>query len=184
MTFTFDPEVLGGLPTHVGVVLTDAFTANVNARVSATSSCASLGELSTDVTFGDGSIGGETEEDRFVGLVVPAGMTRVTVNVGGPLELDHLQLGFRSACDGHLHSPGASGAELVTKRAFRGVHERLAIVTRDGPDDEDPSVPPVAVFALAAAATTSSDIECDAAPGHGARRRRRRRRGCRVGIVR
>lgn len=94
VTFTFDPEVLGGLPTHVGVVLTDAFTANVNARVSATSSCASLGELSTDVTFGDGSIGGETEEDRFVGLVVPAGMTSFTVNVGGPLELDHLQLGF------------------------------------------------------------------------------------------
>jgi hypothetical protein len=94
VTFTFDPVALGGLPTHAGVVVTDAFTANVTAALSATSACASLGSLESDITFGDGSIAGDTAEDRFVGFISPAGMTSLTISVGGPLEVDHLQFGW------------------------------------------------------------------------------------------
>ena len=94
VTFTFDPLVLGELPTHAGVVVTDAFAADVTASLSATSACASLGTLEEAITFGDGSIAGDTEEDRFVGFESPAGMTTLTISVGGPLEVDHLQFGW------------------------------------------------------------------------------------------
>jgi hypothetical protein len=94
ITFTFDPVLLGALPTHAGVVVTDAFAANVTANLTATSACASLGALKSAITFGDGSIAGDTAEDRFVGFESPAGMTTLTISVGGPLEVDHLQVGW------------------------------------------------------------------------------------------
>lgn len=94
ITFTFDPVVLGGLPTHAGLVLTDAGTADVTANLSATTTCVTLGAVTAAVTFGDGSISGDTAEDRFVGFVTPAGVTSLTVNLGTPLEVDHLQFGW------------------------------------------------------------------------------------------
>ncbi len=94
VTFTFDPLVLGSLPTHAGIVVTDAFASNVTASLSATSACATLGALESDITFGDGSIAGDTAEDRFVGFESPAGMTTLTISVGGALEVDHLQFGW------------------------------------------------------------------------------------------
>ena len=94
VTFTFDPTVLGQLPTHVGLVVTDAFTANVSVNLSASSACTALGALTSDITFGDGSIRGETAEDRFVGFISPAGISSITISVGGPLEIDHLQFGW------------------------------------------------------------------------------------------
>lgn len=95
ITFTFDEAVLGALPTHVGVVFTDAGSADTTVTLSATSPCAALGELSSSVTFGDGSVGGETAEDRFVGIESPAGIQSVTVTAGGAaFEIDHLQFGW------------------------------------------------------------------------------------------
>lgn len=95
ITFTFDAAILGALPTHVGLVLTDAGSADVTVTLSATSPCAALGSLTSSVTFGDGSVGGETAEDRFVGIVSPAGIASVTVDAGGaPFEIDHLQFGW------------------------------------------------------------------------------------------
>ncbi len=94
ITFTFDPVVLGGLPTHVGIVVTDAGSANVTATLSAQSTCASFGTLSSSITFGDGAIGGETAEDRFVGFVSPAGVVSFTVSLGTAMEVDHLQFGW------------------------------------------------------------------------------------------
>ncbi len=94
ITFTFDAEVLGGYPTHVGIVATDAGSANVTATLSATSVCTSLGELSEAITFGDGSISGDTAEDRFFGFIAPAGISSFTVSLGTALEVDHLQFGW------------------------------------------------------------------------------------------
>jgi hypothetical protein len=94
ITFSFDQAVLGALPTHVGIVVTDSGAANVTVTLSATSSCASLGELVSEITFGDGSIGGETAEDRFVGFVSPTGITTFTISIGTALEVDHLQFGW------------------------------------------------------------------------------------------
>jgi hypothetical protein len=94
VTFTFDPLVLGALPTHAGLVVTDAFAADVTASLGAMSACASLGALESTITFGDGSIYGDTAEDRFVGFISPAGMTSLTIDLGGPMEVDHLQFGW------------------------------------------------------------------------------------------
>jgi hypothetical protein len=66
----------------------------VTVNLSATSTCASLGALTDTITFGDGAVGGETAEDRFVGFVSPAGMTTLTIDIGVPLEVDHLQFGW------------------------------------------------------------------------------------------
>ncbi len=94
VTFTFDQSVLGALPTHVGIVVTDSGAANVTVNLSATSACTDLGELSSSITFGDGSIGGETAEDRFVGFVSPAGISSFTIGLGTAMEIDHLQFGW------------------------------------------------------------------------------------------
>ncbi len=94
ITFTFDPVMLGGLPTHVGIVITDAGSADVTATITAESSCATVGTLTSSITFGDGSIGGETAEDRFVGFVSPAGVVSFTVDLGTAMEVDHLQFGW------------------------------------------------------------------------------------------
>jgi hypothetical protein len=94
ITFTFDPAVLGGLPTHVGLVMTDASSADLMVTLSATSACASLGDVSSSIAFGDGSIAGETAEDRFIGVESPAGITSVTVSAVGAFEVDHLQFGW------------------------------------------------------------------------------------------
>ena len=94
ITFTFDPVVLGGNPTHAGLVVTDSFAADVTVSLSATSTCADLGALETSITFGDGAILGETAEDRFVGFVSPAGISTLTITLGGAMEIDHLQFGW------------------------------------------------------------------------------------------
>ncbi len=94
ITFTFDEAVLGHLPTHVGIVLTDSGAANVTVTLSATSTCESFEALQSSVTFGDGGIGGATAEDRFVGFVSPAGITTFTVSIGTAVEVDHLQFGW------------------------------------------------------------------------------------------
>jgi len=94
ITFTFDQSVLGRLPTHVGVVVTDSGSPNVTVNLSATSACTDLGELSSTIIFGDGSIGGETAEDRFVGFESPTGISSITIGVGTTMEIDHLQFGW------------------------------------------------------------------------------------------
>ena len=91
--FTFDAEVLGELPSHVGLVWTDG---GQGASVTIT------GYDDQDVSIynetveglGDGSINGTVGEDRFFGIVHAAGIKRVViVNSTGGLEIDHLQYG-------------------------------------------------------------------------------------------
>ena len=94
VTVTFDPAVLGALPTHAGMVVTDSFGPDITATVSATSVCNDLDALTSAITFGDSSIAGETAEDRFVGFTSAAGITSITVSIGGPMEIDHVQFGW------------------------------------------------------------------------------------------
>lgn len=105
ITFTFDANVLGYLPTHVGIVWTDvgenllpmpfgkddvlvrAFDANGN----------SLGFAGADA-LGDGSINGGTGEDTFLGAIFSGGISKLTiVSLGGTIdwEVDHLQYGVQ-----------------------------------------------------------------------------------------
>lgn len=99
LTFSFDANVLDGLPTYAGIVWTDvgyepqgigfdtvtfeAFDAAHN----------SLGVLSVDL--GDGSVLGETAEDRFFGAFNAGGISSFSITTAGSddWEVDHLQYG-------------------------------------------------------------------------------------------
>lgn len=93
VSFTFDAEVLGALPSHVGLVWTDG---GGGASVTITGYDESDEVIYTKTVegIGDASIYGTVEEDRFFGIVHEAGVARVQiVNSTGGVEVDHLQYG-------------------------------------------------------------------------------------------
>jgi hypothetical protein len=90
ITFTFDPQRTGGLPTEAGMVWTDgggtvtfeAFDQNA----------ASLGTIGP-FDHPDGSISGTTGEDRFYGVTYAGGISAIKLtNTSGGIEVDHLTL--------------------------------------------------------------------------------------------
>jgi hypothetical protein len=93
IAFVFDPTVLGGVPTHTGVVLTDLAGTTATVTLGGTSPCGALEPFSTEFVD-DGLYHGETYEDRFVGFEVPDGITTLTLSIGIPAEVDHLQYGW------------------------------------------------------------------------------------------
>jgi hypothetical protein len=93
ITYTFSPELPGGLPTHVGIVWTDG---GVGADVTFEAFDAQDALLArrTATALGDNSNTGTVEEDRFFGIVAPGGVRRIVVsNTSGGTEVDHLQYG-------------------------------------------------------------------------------------------
>lgn len=96
ITFTFDPLVLGGLPTHVGIVWTDgAGTTLFQAFGPGGEPIGSIGP----VAIATGGTSGQTDEDRFFGVINDAGVHSIKVsNTSGGIELDHLQYGTPGAC--------------------------------------------------------------------------------------
>jgi hypothetical protein len=92
--FTFDAAVLGRLPTHVGIVLTDAYNPAFAEAFDVDDQ--SLGVV-TVTSFGPPpDTQGQTSEDRFVGFYSPLGIRSLRVNTseGGGLEVDHFQYGL------------------------------------------------------------------------------------------
>lgn len=100
VSFTFDANALGALPTHAGVVVTDVGFATPTAGFATItleafdSAGASLG-TSTPSLFGDGSATSATAEDRFVGFRHPAGIARIEIRAdsSNDWEIDHVQYG-------------------------------------------------------------------------------------------
>lgn len=93
MDFAFDEAALGSLPTHAGMVWTDDGN---SVTVTFTAYGADGGVIATQAVPGIGisGISGETGEDRFFGVVWPAGVSRITMShTGGGIEIDHLQIG-------------------------------------------------------------------------------------------
>ncbi|HJQ82643.1 MAG TPA: hypothetical protein VKA21_01100 [Candidatus Binatia bacterium] len=89
ITFTFDAGVLGGFPTAAGMVWTDG-----DGPVTFEAFDAVGGSLGTigPVAIADGSIIGETAEDRFFGVVHAGGISAIKLsNTSGGIEVDHLQ---------------------------------------------------------------------------------------------
>ena len=101
--FEFDAAALGALPTHVGVVWTD---------VGNTTSILGVGSVEFEAfdalgatlgvmlaaDLGNGSADGgsnATEEDRFFGVQLQAGISRIEIRMptSADWELDHLQYG-------------------------------------------------------------------------------------------
>jgi hypothetical protein len=96
LTFTFDSEALGGLPTSAGLVWTDVGGPDYDA-VSFEAFDAggvSLGLLGP-AAVGDGSVESQTAEDRFFGIVYAGGISKISLHVNIlDTEIDHLQYGM------------------------------------------------------------------------------------------
>ena len=93
--FSFDADLLCGLPTHVGVVWTDAAAArNAVGTLSAfDTSGVRLAEVHT-VLQADSVITGTVSEDTFLGVHAPEGIAEVRLsNRLFNFEIDHLQFG-------------------------------------------------------------------------------------------
>jgi hypothetical protein len=89
-SFVFDGAVLGGLPTHAGLVWTDG--ANDIFFEAFDENGLSLGTVAG--THANGSFSGETAEDRFYGAANAGGISRILVRSGNAgIEIDHLQYG-------------------------------------------------------------------------------------------
>jgi uncharacterized repeat protein (TIGR01451 family) len=92
--FTFNPTVLGGYPTQVGIVWTDgAGTTSFEAFDASGQSLGVFGPF----TLSDGSFLGGTSEDRFFGIVYAGGISAIHIsNTIGDVEVDHLQFNVGS----------------------------------------------------------------------------------------
>ncbi len=92
ITFTFDPNALGNLPTHAGVAWTDGTNSIIFEAFDQDG--VSLGQLTGN--HADSDYRGQTGEDRFYGAVNAAGgISSIQVSNGSlGIELDHLQYGY------------------------------------------------------------------------------------------
>ena len=97
--FFFDPDVLGGLPTHAGLVWTDA-TPNDTVVFEAIDVNGDVIVSQASPGIGDNSHFGSTAEDRFFGAAFVDGIASIRI-YGEAMnqnnfEIDHLQYGFAS----------------------------------------------------------------------------------------
>ncbi len=93
ITFTFDAAVLGALPSHVGLAWTDG-ASNCDAIFEAYDAADVLIGIKTAVGVGDADNSGGTAEDRFFGVVYPAGVKKIIMkSSAGGVEVDHLTYG-------------------------------------------------------------------------------------------
>ncbi|MGE3243004.1 MAG: hypothetical protein AB7G28_19155 [Pirellulales bacterium] len=103
-SFSFDANVLGALPTHAGVVLTDIGYDDDGSIGKGTVKFEAFGpgnvSLGTvgPIDFGDGLANGGTAEDRFLGVYDVGGISRISLTLNSSdWELDHLQYGIASS---------------------------------------------------------------------------------------
>jgi len=87
ITFTFDGNVLGALPTHAGIV----WTAGSNPIVfeAFDQDGVSLGIMTGNNA--DGSVAGQTGEDCFYGVINTGGISSFWISDNAGIEVDHLQ---------------------------------------------------------------------------------------------
>ncbi|NOT02408.1 MAG: hypothetical protein HOP29_17525 [Phycisphaerales bacterium] len=90
ITFIFDSQALGGLPTRAGIVWTDGSGTTRFEAFDAQDQ--SLGVLTGN--HADGSSSGTTGEDQFYGVTHSGGILSLHIsNSAGGIEVDHLQYG-------------------------------------------------------------------------------------------
>lgn len=117
ITFTFDANVLGFAPTHVGIVFTDGSPGGTTSF----SAFDTNGDLIASIpgNSADGAFSGDSGEDRFYGLSYAAGIGSILMTHTGVhcMEADHLQFAFVPS-PGAL-SIGALGAIVALRRRER-----------------------------------------------------------------
>jgi hypothetical protein len=112
LTFTFNSEAFGGrFPQRVGIVWTDGVHNSTPDSVhfqAFDAAGVSLGEITG--THADASQSSETGEDRFYGIELASGISKIRIyQTAGccGIEVDHLQYGFISdICIGDLNGDG------------------------------------------------------------------------------
>lgn len=128
VTFTFDSQVLGALPTKAGLVWTDV--GNV------TSGSSGFGEVTFTArdgngnvigtigptSVGDGTANGAAAEDRFFGVVHAGGIRSITMTASNSVdwEVDHLQYAALVPEPETMMLFAAGGLLLATRIARRG----------------------------------------------------------------
>jgi hypothetical protein len=101
--FTFDPELLGGLPIAAGLVWTDGLGAITFEAFDAAGG--SLGTVSG--AHADGVFTGGTADDHFYGARHAAGISAIHIaNALGGIEVDHLQLRLAGPADADCDADG------------------------------------------------------------------------------
>jgi hypothetical protein len=102
LTFTFDADSLGSLPTHAGLVWTD-IGYNSPTPYHAPVSFEAFGPLGASLgaigpfELGDGTDQGEAGEDRFFGAFNTDGISAIRISTNTTdWEIDHLQYGAES----------------------------------------------------------------------------------------
>lgn len=113
LTFTFDAALLGALPTHAGLVWTDAgFASGRDGFDNVTFEAFDAANNSLGViglsALGDGLFGGQTAEDRFFGITSASGIgsIRITSANSTDWEMDHLQYGLAPSAPTTVPEPG------------------------------------------------------------------------------
>ena len=118
ITFTFDDSILGGYPTHAGIVWTDAYApTTTSVYLEAFDTLGSSLGVFGPWTMGDRTTRGTTAEDRFLGVINFDGISGIKIYQGASqMEVDHLQYGSA------VPIPGAVwlfGSGLVGLLGFR-----------------------------------------------------------------
>ena len=111
----FDAAVLSALPTHVGLVWTDAGFSDLTIGLANVEfeaydeNLVSLGRIGP-FTLGDGAFSGQTLDDRFSGWTHAGGIRRIELRTGSTdWKADHLQYGRASA----IPEPGTSALMIA-----------------------------------------------------------------------
>lgn len=128
--FSFSAAALGALPTHAGLVWTDG-GAGTSVTFRAFGPGMQLLFEATYPNFGDGSNGGTTDEDRFLGFESAAGIEALFVShTSGGIEVDHLQYGIAGAAPNGVPEPAALALCLAGLGAAGASCRRRATRTR------------------------------------------------------
>lgn len=93
ITYAFDANALGALPTDVGIVWTDGVNPITFQAFDAQNVL--IGTLIGN--HADGVFTGTTAEDRFYGVRNAGGVSRIVISDPGGIEVDDLQYGLASA---------------------------------------------------------------------------------------
>ncbi|NER35226.1 MAG: hypothetical protein F6J93_14650, partial [Oscillatoria sp. SIO1A7] len=146
VTFTFDENALGKLPTNAGVVWTDGPSGTV-ALEAFDAEGNSLGISSSTEVISNSSVG-ETTEDRFFGATYDKGISAIKLyrDVSGGWEIDHLQYG--------LATPTVN-IEVTDPEASETGDGGYMVVTRSGDTSQEITVN----YTLGGSATVGTDYE-------------------------
>ncbi len=135
ITLTFNPIVLGGLPTHAGLVWTDG-----GAGAQITFEAYGAGGVILGMATGnhaDSSNAGTTAEDRFYGVINNDGIAAIRIrHTSGGIEIDHIQYGRvlpTPPCPADFNQDGGiDGADVDAFFAAWEAGDAPADVNQDG----------------------------------------------------